>query len=79
MSHRCSLCDFSPTVPSIYNDGLTHTGVHKNHLLFDRDTEEYICAECARAIREPLPLDDGILDSVEPDDDIQEFQRFAEE
>ena len=77
MSHRCSLCDFSPNTSSIYNEGLTHVGFHRNHLLRDGPTE-YICAECAAAIDLRTPVPDAELFDIE-DDDTQEFQGFTTE
>lgn len=76
MSHRCSLCDFSPHTPSIYNESLTH-GTFRNHLIRDGDTE-YICAECLASIDLRTPVPDSELFDIE-DDDTEELQGFTEE
>ena len=81
MSHRCYICDFSPTVPSVYHEGLVTNSAHRNHLLYDPDKATYICSECANSIRYAPAPDDVILEDIilESDDDITQFPRFAEE
>lgn len=44
---RCYVCDFHPTNPSEYHNGLAirHYG-RKPHMHFDEDLQQYICTDC---------------------------------
>lgn len=52
MSRRCSICDFSPDLPSIYHEGLVTSNVPVlNSLKYRKVEGDYICAHCDAEIR----------------------------
>ncbi len=52
MSHRCSVCDFSPSMPSLYHEGLVTSGTPvKNNLKYRKSEGDYICAHCEAEIK----------------------------
>lgn len=45
---RCSICDYSQSAPSIYNQGLSNAG-HTRRVVSSKD-HGYICTDCLDAI-----------------------------
>jgi len=63
---RCYICDYSPHLPSIYKEGLVTHSNHRNHLLYDKLSDKYICFECHSSTRESYTDPDfPLLDIVE--------------
>lgn len=55
MSHRCSICDYSPDMPSIYHDGLVTSDLPvRNNLKYRKKEGDYICAHCDKEIRSAM-------------------------
>lgn len=52
MSRRCSVCDFSPDLPSIYHEGLVTSSIPVlNNLRYRKKEGDFICAHCDAEIR----------------------------
>lgn len=52
MSRRCTICDFSPDLPSIFHEGLVTSDIPvKNNLRYRKNQGDYICAHCDAEIR----------------------------
>lgn len=52
MSRRCSICDFSPDLPSIYHEGLVSSKLPvRNNLRYRKNEGDYICAHCEAEIK----------------------------
>lgn len=45
---RCSICDFSQSAPSLYNEGLPHH--HRNNRVVASADHGYICIQCLDAV-----------------------------
>lgn len=50
---RCCVCDWSPTAPSSFNDGL-HSGHTFRSLILDRRTDRITCSDCKVSVIEAL-------------------------
>lgn len=50
---RCCVCDYSPSAPSEYNNGMTKAS-WGNKLKWDRVENGYVCSECEASSMEAL-------------------------
>ncbi len=58
MSRRCSICDFSTDLPSIYHEGLVTSDLPvKNNLKYRKKEGDYICIDCHYETKWDLPED----------------------
>lgn len=52
MSQRCSICDFSPNLPSVFHEGLVTSDLPvRNSVRYRKSHGDYICAHCESEIR----------------------------
>jgi len=58
MSHRCIACDWSPTVPSAFNEQMVYPHGNRPHrLVHDPKSKETYCNSCYDAIRLTISVD----------------------
>lgn len=51
MSYRCSICDFAPDMPSVYNEGLITSNRPFKNNISKKVKNEYVCDHCFEEIR----------------------------